>query len=192
MSDEESVRELLQRWESGDEAAAEAIFRLYSQRLCALAATQIGERLARRVGPEDIAQSVLRTFFRRTRDGQFTIDHSRSLWRLLVMITINKVRRHGAARRNVNAEVYLDEGDVQPQSIAHRPTPLEAAILGDEFEQVLAGLEGEEPEILRLRLDGYSAPEIANRLDCSRWTVRRVLNRIGHKFEERFRKTSDS
>lgn len=117
---------LLARWQAGDQAAAEAIYQRYAQRLCALAEKDIGERLARRVGPEDIVQSVFRTFFRRSGDGQFAIDHSGARWRLLVRITANKVLRHaereGAARRDVKAEVHGTSDGLEPALICHDPT----------------------------------------------------------------------
>ena len=86
MSDTESVQELLKCWRAGDPAAAEAIHRRYAQRLCALVEPRIGDQLRRRVDAEDIVQSVFRTFFRRVGDGQFHIDHTSSLWHLLVGI----------------------------------------------------------------------------------------------------------
>ena len=63
--------------------------------------------------------------------------------------------------------------------------------LSDELETLLAGLDQPEPEIIRLRLQGYSSLEIANQVGCSRWTVRRVLDRIGHRLHERLGDGSD-
>ena len=189
MPEKDPARQLLDRWQTGDAAAATELFHLYSQRLCAVAQSQIDRRLAGRVGAEDIVQSVFRTFFRRSRNGQFQIDHAGALWRLLVRITLNKVQhqrdRHHAARRNVAAEVHLESGEVSPEAIAHEPTPAEAAALSDEIESTLAGLQAPEAEILRLSLQGYTPSEIAARVQCSRWTVRRVLNRIGHRLQAR-------
>jgi RNA polymerase sigma-70 factor (ECF subfamily) len=189
LSDE--ARLLIERWKSGDQAAAEAIYQRYARRLSALAATHMSQRLARRVGPDDIVQSVFRTFFRRSRDGQFEIDHSNSLWRLLVRITLNKIRskveHHHAGRRDVSMEVSPARDEFGPEAMAHDPTPAEAAALNDEIEALLVGLEPPEPEILRLCFQGYSASEIAAQVGCSRWTVRRVLDRIGHRLERRLR-----
>jgi RNA polymerase sigma-70 factor (ECF subfamily) len=191
MEDPRSAKDLLGQWEGGDEAAAEEIYRRYAQRLCALAQSQIGERLARRVGPDDIVQSVFRTFFRRTRDGQFVVDNSGSLWRLLVQITLNKVRRqskrHLAGRRSMAAEVHPSDDSLEPTALAREPSPDEAAALTDEIEFVLGDLKSPEPEIFRLGLQGYSPSEIAAQIGCSRWTARRVLNRIGRRLEARLR-----
>lgn len=189
MSTGNSAKALIGRWQSGDVSAAEEIHYRYSQRLCALAEVQIGQRLRRRVDPEDIVQSVFRTFFRRAADGQFLIDHSCSLWHLLVRITINKVRLraqyHHADKRNLAIEVYAGGEQLAPEAVAREPSPEEAAALADEIETLLRRLEPPEIEILQLALQGHSTPEIAERLGRSRWTIRRVLDRIGHQLEDR-------
>lgn len=89
---------------AGSESAADELDRRFRQRLCALVEREMDERFRRREDPEDIVQSVFRTFFRRARGGEFAIDQSVAVWHLLVKITINKVRRkakfHNAATRH--------------------------------------------------------------------------------------------
>ena len=190
MPESDSARGLLKRWQSGDEAAAAAIYQLYWERLCALTRSRIGKRLRRRVDPDDIVQSVFRSFFRRARDGDFTLSHSDSLWRLLVGITRKKIgrqnRQHHAARRSVEAEVEQGEIELSPEALAHNPTPLEAAALTEALEATMAELDASKREILTLCLRGYSCSEIGGQVGYSRWTVRRVLDRVGHRLQERF------
>lgn len=184
-----SVRDLLDRWRSGDQRAAEELHQRYARRLWALAEGQIGVRLGRRVGAEDIVQSVFRTFFRRTAKGELPVDQSGSLWHLLAKITINKIRRqreyHCAGKRDIKTEVYANEEVLAPEIVAHEPTPEEAAVLVEEWEALLVGLEKPEPDIVRLGFQGYSSSEIARQVGCSRWTVRRVLDRIGERLQQR-------
>lgn len=183
VSEQEPAVNLLERWRAGDQAAAEELHRRYSQRLCALAEREIGQRLSRRVGADDVVQSVFRTFFRRAAGGEFVIDHSGSLWQLLVRIAINKVRRQGeyhrAGKRNVAAEVYGGDEQLCPEVIADEPGPEEAAMLADEIALALKGLKPDEAEMFQLALQGYTTPELAERFNCSRWTIRRILDRIG-------------
>lgn len=189
MAKTESIKSLLAKWKAGDELAAERICALYSQRLWALARARLDARLAQRVGASDIVQSAFRSFFRLAEDGEIRIDHSESLWRLLAAITVNKVRqqreRHNARRRRLDAEVPLADSRTDPAALAHEPTTREAIILADELEALLCRLDPPEPEIFSLCLQGYTASEIAARVHCSRWSVRRVLNRIGHQLERR-------
>lgn len=180
---------LLERFQAGDEAAAEEIHRRYAQRLCRLAERRIGGRLARRVGPEDVVQSALRTFFRRAENGEFKIDHRGALWNLLVKITLNKIfrqaERHGAGKRDVTAEVEFDSESPHPQAVAHEPTAEEAALLDEELEFLLARLKDPEPEIVRLSIEGYSTSDIVDRVERSRWYVRQTLRRVGDQLLKR-------
>jgi len=172
MSDPQSAKDLVKRWQLGDQAAADELYRRYAQRLCALAAARIDRRLGRRVAADDIVQSVFRTFFRRAARGEYPIDHSGTLWNLLVGITLRKVlrqqERHRAAKRDVGAEVEPDGDKPHPEAVAHEPTAAEVVSLLDEMEFLLAGLEPPEPQIVQLCFEGHSTPEIAQRVGCSR------------------------
>jgi RNA polymerase sigma factor (sigma-70 family) len=196
MSDHQSARDLVQRWQAGDQAAADELYRRYAQRLCALAAGRIDRRLGRRVAADDIVQSVFRTFFRRAARGEYPIDHSGTLWSLLVQITLRKVQRqrerHHAGKRNVGAEVEPDGDQPLPEAVAHEPTAEEVVSLLDEMRFLLAGLQPPEPQIVQLCFDGHSTPEIAQRVGCSRWTVRRVLDRVGHRLQRRLADPAES
>lgn len=189
LDDSRSNLQVCDRSSQQTHGAAEDVYRRYAERLWRLAERQIGPRLARRIGPDDIVQSVFRTFFRRTEQGQFTIDQSGSLWNLLVTIAINKIRRqaefHTAARRAVGREVRGQEQVFA--SVADEPSHEEAVALLDELALLMDGLRDPEPEIIRLTLEGHSTDEVARHIGCSRWTVRRVLNRFGQRLEGRLR-----
>ena len=105
-------RVLMDLWRAGDEAAARKLFDTYVERLVALARRRISQRLAARVDPEDVVQSVFRTFFHRVKEGQFSINDEDDLCKLLMRITVHKTLRqvafHKAAKRNIGLEV--DQG----------------------------------------------------------------------------------
>lgn len=185
MSATQSVNELLQRWAEGDQAAAEAIYARYASQLCALAEARLNQRLQARVAPEDIVQSVFRSFFRRTSDGEFSVDHSGALWRLLVRITVDKVskqvRKHRAEKRDVQREAASDDLQILDQAAG----PVDAAAFADEFEFLISQLNDAECRILEADFAGESPSDIATALNCSLWTVRRTLRRIRRLLEER-------
>src|SRR5262245_58097585 len=62
MQDESSVH-LVSRWRAGDQQAAAELFRRYASRLIALAQSRLSASMASRVDPEDVVQSVYRSFF---------------------------------------------------------------------------------------------------------------------------------
>ena len=183
------VDNLLNKWRQGDQQAAENLHRRYAQRLCRLADRRVAGTLKRRFDAEDAVQSAFRTFFRRAANGQYQVDHSGEIWNLLLKITLNKIRhkaeRENAAKRNVRAEFHPASDGFAAEVLAHEPTPDEAVELEDELAQVLQDLGEDDPEIVRFALEGFSTSEIAERACCSRWTVRRVLNRVGGQLEKR-------
>src|SRR5262249_31300306 len=135
-------------------------------------------KLAGRLDGEDVVQSVFRTFFRRCARGDFQIDSSAQIWRLLVKITVAKARAqgryHSAARRNVAAE--QDPGDGLVEAVTEEPGPEEAADLVDQIEALLRGLPELHCRVLERRLEGHSVADIAAGLGVSRQSVYRILD----------------
>jgi len=178
----------------------------YRERLCALVEREMDTRYRRREDPEDVVQSVLRTFFRRAEKGEFHLEHPGALWRLLQTIARHKlldhIAYHRAQKRTPDAESQRDEAALP----AREPTANEARILGDALEIVLAdsgaidsqiftlqlngysiseiieivtqGLGSKELKIFQLRLQGHTETKIADQLDCARAGVHWKLKRI--------------
>jgi RNA polymerase sigma-70 factor (ECF subfamily) len=175
---------LLQLWRAGDQKAAREIVDRYIDRLLDLARRRLSQRLARRVDPEDIVQSVFRTFFDRARAGQFHVEDPDDLCKLLMRITLHKTLRqaafHRAAKRDLNQEAVSgsDEQDHLREVLDREPTPEAASILMDELDQMLNQLRPEDGQIIDLRLQGYTNVEIAEKLRISDRKIRRLLDRL--------------
>jgi RNA polymerase sigma-70 factor (ECF subfamily) len=178
MNAESPIAELVEGLRSGNPEAAAAVFARYGQRLTCLAEQHLSRKLAARLDGADVVQSVFRTFFRRSAAGEFRIDTSDELWRLLVQITLQKARarsrNHRARVRDVAAEVP-GGGALLLHAVSHEPGPEEAAILVDQIEALLRGLPDVYADLLQLRLEGYSVSDTAERLGVSRRTVHRAL-----------------
>jgi len=84
---EEQTQHVFQRVRAGDQDAAQEIFDRYFQRLIGLAHSRLSEKLGRKVDADDIVQSALRSFFVRSQEGQYAIERSGDLWKLLAVIT---------------------------------------------------------------------------------------------------------
>lgn len=192
---DEPSHELLQRWQRGDESAAEALFRHYFTRLHALAEARLSQRLAARLDADDVVQSALNSFFVGARDGRFVLKQAGDLWRLLAAITINKTRRakrrHGAGKRSIDLEqlpLPMRGGrDEETAWLAHDPTPEEAAALDDELGSLLRPLHDGQRRIVALRLQGYTLDEIAAEVHLSQRTVRRTMEQVKQSLENRLR-----
>ncbi len=184
--DEQLVRQLRE----GDNDAFQTFLNRYGDALHKLAKRRLGPDMRRRLGPEDVVQSVCRTFFRRASQGEFDLPNENSLWRLLCAITVAKVRMkrrfHTQQQRNVAQEEHLDSAvgkgaGRNMQLPASGDSPDEIAEFADEFNAIISQLDAEEQNILNLKLNGYDSREIAEQAKCSTRTVRRIQARIrGH------------
>jgi RNA polymerase sigma factor (sigma-70 family) len=168
--------DLLAMLRSGNEAAAEAVFERYAQRLIQLARGRLSSRMAARVDAEDVVQSAWRSFFVAAREGRFAIEQGGDLWRLLVEVTLHKLyrqaARHQAQRRSVARE---QAGSDVNRAIAPEPTPEDAVAAAEELDGVMQQLSERGRAALALRLQGYEHQEIARQLGASERTVRRLL-----------------
>src|SRR5918911_5741043 len=111
-SEAPSDRSLLRRLRGGSEDPAPNLSRRYAHRLRALARANTSTHLARRVDAEDIVQSVFRVFFAAASQGLYDVPAGEDLWKLLLVIALNKIRSEGvfhqAAKRDVRATAELD------------------------------------------------------------------------------------
>jgi RNA polymerase sigma-70 factor (ECF subfamily) len=184
MNTADQGRNLVERWRKGDPLAAEQLFARYAVRLARLAEQRLSQKLAARVDGEDVVQSVFRTFFARTARGEFRIDDSAAVWKLLVKLTLRKARaqarRHLAEKRDAGGEVRMEEG-APAGSPSPEPGPAEAAELVDQIEHLLRGLPGLHCHVLERRLQRHTVAEIADDLAVSRQTVYRALELLQHR-----------
>lgn len=174
---------MLSRLQQGDRDAATALYLRYAQRIEAVARKNSAADLVARFDAEDVVQSVFRTFFRRASCGEYQLPSGDELWRLLLVIALNKVRRlslhHRAKKRDVGKTADLTDNDVgHSQAIA----PAEGlAILQDVISQLLSELPESHRVMIRMRIDGASLEDVSSEVQRSRRTVERVL----HQFRER-------
>ena len=190
--DSETSVELLNRWKAGDETAATLMFERYLSRLCALARSRLSQKMRRRVEPEDIVQSVYRSFFRKA-GSHFALEKEGDLWRLLAAITINKVRGqvefHSAKKRGINVEqsIQMEAGSIQvsPEAITEDPQPDDAAVMIEELSAVLVDLDDTQRSIIELSMQNQSVDQIAESVQRSQRTVRRTIQQFREQLESR-------
>lgn len=182
-----SFNDLMTRLRAGDEHAARQVFQQYAGRLIALARSRLGSGLRQKVDPEDVLQSVYKSFFTRQARGQVEAADWDGLWSLLTVITLRKcgrwVERFHTGMRRLAAEVGPDSASSW-EAVASDPTPEEAAMLTETVERLLEGLEGRERQIVALALQGADVAEIAAEVGRTRRTVQRVLARVKEQLQE--------
>jgi RNA polymerase sigma-70 factor (ECF subfamily) len=187
MADEApSDHSLLLRFRRGQNDGPTLLYLRYAGRLRALAAAQSAPGLAARVDPEDIVQSVFRTFFRRAAGGQYDVPQGEEIWKLLLVIALHKIRSagefHRAARRDVRQTAAGAAYDRAVES-AHGQDDGPLTILRLVIDEILDDLPPGHRPIVERRIEGYDVGEIAEQLQRSKRTVERVLQEFRRKLD---------
>ena len=184
-----SDHSLLRRFRQGNADAPSEIYLRYASRLLALAEKQTGSELARRVDPEDIVQSVFRTFFRRAAQGHYDVPLGEELWKLLLVIALNKVRAAGAFHRAARRDVRATRGGEALGEAAERGRDEQAlTILKMVVDDLMAELPDSHRKIIEMRIEGHEVAEITDSVGRSKRSVERVLQqfraRLGQSIEQ--------
>lgn len=185
MGSDVTFDELMRQVRAGDDAAETALFRNHVRRLSALVARRFSAGLRDRADVELVVLSACKSFFLRHRRGELPVADPDGLWSVLAMIALRKccdrLRYLRAARRDGCRDVqWPDEDDGEVSLLDREPAPDEAAIVGETVEALLRALSDDDRVIVEHLLMGFTADEIADRLDCSERTVRRVRQRAKH------------
>lgn len=186
----------MKRLRDGDPEASRKVFDRYVHRLVAMARRRLDPRIQQKEDPEDVVQSVFRSFFERYGAGTLTVQDWESLWAMLALLTVRKcglrARHYHAGRRDVSREVGGGGGGggapadpTGSQSGASweepgaDPTPEEEAVLHDTIEELLANFpDAKHRHIIRLTLEGLTAEQVSTTVPCTERMVHRVLVRV--------------
>jgi RNA polymerase sigma-70 factor, ECF subfamily len=181
-----SDRSLLRRFRSGDQDAATRIYLRYAQRLWALANAHRGRDLAPRLDADDIVQSVFRSFFKAARTGLYDVPAGDELWKLLLVLALNKIRAKGAFHRAAKRDVRLTTGADAIDSLAgcKKSDEQAYAILRLAVEETLSHLPDVSRDIVVLRMEGCEVAEIAAKTGRSKRTIERNLQAFRKKLAQ--------
>ncbi|MCH7727586.1 MAG: hypothetical protein IH991_14035 [Planctomycetes bacterium] len=187
MSDENSFYDLLARLDQGQGDAQTEVFRRFAERLVKLARARLDDRIRKTTDPEDVMQSVWRSFFTRQQAGDFELQDWGGLWAVLAVMTVRKCGRRSVAAQRAKRDVTresnpqssaTDDSSFRWEAVDRTPTPDEAATLTEMVEQVMSGLDDREQNIFSLRLQGFTVLEISGQVDLTERSVHRKLAAI--------------
>jgi RNA polymerase sigma-70 factor (ECF subfamily) len=182
-----SDRSLLQRLRQGSQDAATQLYLRYAHRLRALAEAQCSGDLARRVDADDIVQSIFGSFFRGASQGYYEVPEGEELWKLFLVIALNKIRAkgnyHRAARRDIRMTVGSDDFDQLPVAGVN-PDDGDLAFLRLAVAEALEKLPPQHKQIVTLRIEGHEVGEIAELVERSHRTVERILQQARERLTE--------
>lgn len=163
----------------------------FGERLLRLAKKKLDRRLAARIDEQDVLQSVLRSFFDRHAQGQFSLESWDDVWALLVVMTrrkcVKQAQVHFAGCRDVRRDAGLGY-ELHPHlesepNLFPGPTPAEVVLLAEASERLLEDLSEREKDVLALALAGRNVEQIGAELGRTQRTVRRLLGRVRERLE---------
>ncbi len=187
-----SVTRWIERLKDGDQAAADAIWSRYFDRLIPAARRKLGPAARKLCDSDDVVLVAFEGLFRQAAQGKCPNLHDRhDLWCLLLKIAereaIDQVRAQCREKRG--------KGKVVEESLlgaAHgidgrlgldglpgdAPTPEHVVATMEGCRRLLELLPPDLADLALLRLQGYTNEEIANRIGRSVATVERRLRLI--------------
>ena len=177
-------KSLMRRLKEGNDDAATALYLRYAQRLQRLADAQVSPGMAVRVDPEGVVQSVFRTFFRRAASGQYEVAEKEDLWKLLLVMALNKIRSAGAFHRAAKRD--LGKTQTLPGQLGNATEGNETAlnILKLTIQEVVGDLPEEQRIIVWLRIEGHEVSEIAEQTGRAKRSVERILQSFRQKLSD--------
>jgi RNA polymerase sigma-70 factor (ECF subfamily) len=191
MESTDSFADLVRRLKTGDDALANELFQRYARRLIGLARTHLDAKLRQKVDPEDVVQSVYKSFFRRLEADQVEMVDWESLWYFLTVMTLRKcagqAEHFQAGKRDVRREIATETGDSKASwrdVIDREPTPDEAVMLTETVEKTIRDFDPEDRDVIVLSLQGYSVREISLQLKRADRSVRRLRERVRKRLEQ--------
>lgn len=171
-----SDRSLLVLVRGGEEEAAKALYERYAHRLFGLVERKLGEKLRAHTDTEDIVQSVFMSIFRGVKSGLYDAPAGSTLWNLLAVIAVHKLRSRAqhltAQRRDVERNVPLEYEIDQIPSDESSIELLEICL-----RESLESLRPVDRCFLSLRIQGHTVDEISKTTGRSRRTVERSLQK---------------
>jgi RNA polymerase sigma-70 factor (ECF subfamily) len=185
MADDEPLEPLLEKLCSGDAAAAEQVFVAYEPYLRMVVRRLLPPRLRAKFDSVDVVQSVWADVLQGFRDARWRFTNTAQLRAFLVKATrnrfIDRVRRYRAAQR----EQPLEAVDPEALSPDADPRPSEVVQANELWEEMLAMCPPAHQELLRLKRQGCSLAEIAERTGLHPSSVRRILYDLARRMAAR-------
>jgi RNA polymerase sigma factor (sigma-70 family) len=177
---------LLEKLSSGDDAAAEDVFRAYEPYLRMVVRRQLSPGLRAKFDSMDVVQSVWVHALKGFREAGWRFADATHLRSFLLQITrhrfIDRLRRHGRA---LDRERPLSESDAEEVLADSGPAPDEALQADELWEQMLDLCPPAHQAILRLKRQGAATAEVAERMGLHEGSVRRILNDLARRLARR-------
>jgi RNA polymerase sigma-70 factor (ECF subfamily) len=172
----DALDDLLDKLGSGDDAAAEEVFRAYEPYLRVVVRRMLPTNLRSKFDSIDVVQSVWADVLRRFRQGGYRFDSAAQLRAFLVKATRNRfIDRARQNRAAVQHQQSLEATFAADNLASHTDQPSELAQADDLWEQLMALCPPAHHRLLELKRQGCALAEIAQQTGLHESSVRRIL-----------------
>jgi RNA polymerase sigma factor (sigma-70 family) len=167
---------LLDKLCTGDDAAAEQVFRAYEPYLRIVVRRMLPLQMRSKFDSIDVVQSVWADVLRGFRDGGWRFNSSAQLRAFLVKVTRNRfIDRARQNRAAVEHQQSFEASRAEETVPADTDAPSEVAQADELWERMLTLCPPQHRELLRLKRQGCSLAEIAAQTGLHESSVRRIL-----------------
>ena len=182
-------QELVGRLLKGDQNAAWTLLQNYSKRLHGLARKHLQSQYRITVEPEDVIQSVYKSFIKRVRvsSNDLVFEDAESLFALLATITVRKCwRKLGGASKQPIGKGSSNDLEMYG-AISERNDAVEESALLETMEYLLENFDPAEKEIAKMLILETTVKEIVETLDESYYSVRVVRGALQERMQRLIR-----
>jgi RNA polymerase sigma-70 factor (ECF subfamily) len=175
-----AIEVLLERFRSGDESAAEQLYRDYEPFLRGAVRRRIPTRMRCRFDSTDIVQSTWASLIDGFREARWRFPDAANFRAFLTRVTLCRLYdRARQAGTQTNREVAIHELDGIIPGMDARPS--EYAQAETVWQVLLAECPLEHRSVLQLRRLGFTCEEIGERIGLHPGSVRRVLRLLARR-----------
>jgi RNA polymerase sigma-70 factor (ECF subfamily) len=195
--DTSNFLDLVERARDGDAAAIERLLRDFEPEVRLMVRIRLPRTLRDQFDSMDFVQAVWTSLFTGPSRPDLDFADAGHFRGYLAGVVRNKVweeyrRRTRSRKYDVRREQRLHvrrhgEGEIDAtrELTAPDPSPSQALQADERMAQLLAGRTPSESEILRLRREGLTLEEIAERVGLSERTIRRLIESLRARMEAR-------
>jgi RNA polymerase sigma factor (sigma-70 family) len=182
----EPLDSLLEKLNHGDPVAAEEIFRAYEPYLRMVVRRRLSTSLRAKFDSLDIVQSVWADLLEGFRDAKWSFHDADQLRAFLVKVTHNRfIDRLRQLRVSLEKEHAVPQQDIEALA-SRRSARVSENFHADElWRQMLEVCPPAHYELLKLKRQGASLAEIAERTHLHPSSVRRILYEIARRIAVR-------
>jgi RNA polymerase sigma factor (sigma-70 family) len=194
MGHDDDFTELMRRARSDDPAAIRDFLARFEREVQMMVRARLPKKLRTQFDSVDFVQAVWQSFFSDLRENPREFANTEHLRGFLAGVVRNKVQeQHRRLTRTEKYDVareqrlYIRRGDreVLREVVSPEPSPSEMVQADDRMAQLTAGRSPREVEVVKLRLQGLTFVEIAERTRMDERAVRRVIESVRSRMEAR-------